>query len=72
MEQVANDENTDTFKLVDLAKLYKERVKELGGHTPDRVHTTKLKNRLLEHVETLREFSDNRFSYLTLNETKLM
>ena len=69
MEQVAKDKNTYTFKLVDLAKLYKERVKELGGHTPDRVHTTKLKNRLLAHVETLREFSDNRFSYLTFDET---
>ena len=69
MEQVAKDENTYTFRLVDLAKVYKERVKELGGHTPDRVHTTKLKNRLLAHVETLREFSNNRFSYLTFDET---
>ena len=69
MEQVAKEENTYTFKLVDLAKLYKERVKELGGHTPDRVHTTKLKNRLLAHVENLREFSDNRFSYVTFDET---
>ena len=69
MEQRAKDENTYTFKLVDLAKLYKERVKEVGGHTPDRVHTTKLKNRMLSHVETLREFSDNRFSYLTFDET---
>ena len=69
MEQVAKNENTYTFKLVDLAKLFKERVKEIGGHTPDRLHATKLKNRLLAHVETLREFSDNRFSYLTFNET---
>ena len=69
MEQVGKEENTYKFKLVDLAKLYKERVKELGGHTLERVHTTKLKNRLLAHVETLREFSDNRFSYLTFDET---
>ena len=69
MEQVAKDENTYTFKLVDLAKLYKGRAKELGEHTPDRVYTTKLKNRFLAHVETLREFSDNRFSYLTFDET---
>ena len=33
------------------------------------MHTTKLKSSLLGHVETLREFSDNRFSYLTFDET---
>ena len=51
MEQTANKDEEYTFKLVDLANLYKTRVKELGGHTPDRVHTTKLKQRLMFHIE---------------------
>ena len=43
MEQTANEDNEYIFKLADLANLYKTRVRELGVHTSDRVHTTKLK-----------------------------
>ena len=43
MEQNANEDKEYIFKLADLPNLYKTRVRELGGHTPDRVHTTKLK-----------------------------
>ena len=69
MEQVAKDDiKNNVFKLVDLARLYKERAIELGGHTSERVHTTKLKNRLLAHVENLRESKDKKFSYLTFDE----
>ena len=69
MEQVAKaDIRNNVFKLVDLARLYKERVTELDGHTFERVLTTKLKNRLLAHVENLREYKDKRFSHLTFDE----
>ena len=47
MEQTANEDNGCTFEIVDLTNLYKTRVRELGGHTRNRVHTTKLKQRLL-------------------------
>ena len=68
MEQEINDGTKNVFKLVDLADLYKQRVKELGGHTSERVHTTKLKQRLLAHVENLRENSDKKFVYLTFEK----
>ena len=69
MEQVAKtDIRNSVFKLVGLARLYKDRVAELDGHTFGRVPTTKLKNRLLAHVENLREYKDKRFSHLTFDE----
>ena len=43
MEQTANEVEGYIFKLSNLANLYKTRVRELGSHTPNRVHTTKLK-----------------------------
>ena len=45
MEQVAKDDMNNVFKLVDLARLYKERIIELGGHTSERLHTTKSKKK---------------------------
>ena len=69
MEQVAKDDiKNNVIKLVDLARLYKERVIEFGGHTSEREHTTKLKNRRLAHVENLREYKDKKFSDLTFDE----
>ena len=56
------------LKLINIANLYKTRVRELGGHRPDRVHTTKLKQRLMLHIKTLKEFQDsNNDSYLEFN-----
>ena len=49
--------------------LYKTRDRELGGHTPDRVHTTKLKQRLMLHIENLKEFQDsNNHCYLAFDD----
>ena len=59
MEQTANEDKGYIFKLVDLPNLYKTWVRELGGHTPDRVHTTKLKQRLMLHIENSKEFQDS-------------
>ena len=51
MEQVANEEKGTVFKLSELATIYKTRVQELGGHMPEKIHTTKLKNRLMIQVD---------------------
>ena len=46
MEQIAKDDmKNNVFKLVDLARLYKERIIELGGHSSERLHTTKSKKK---------------------------
>ena len=69
MEQVAKDDiKNNVFKLVHLTRLYKERVIEFGGHTSERLHTIKLKNRLSAHAENLTEYKDKKFSYLTFDE----
>ena len=60
MEIAASDEKKHVFKLVDLSYMYKYRVRELGEHTPDRVHMTKLKNRLVSHIGNMREFKDKK------------
>jgi hypothetical protein len=42
LEQTASKEILYVFELVDLADLgymYNEGIRELGGHTPERVHT---------------------------------
>ena len=59
MEQTANENKVYIFKLVDLSKLHKTKVRELGGHTPNRIHTTKLKERLMLHIENLKEYQDS-------------
>ena len=69
MEQIAKDDmKNNVFKLVDLARLYKERIIELGGHSSERLHTTKLKKTILARVENLRVYKDKKFSYLTFDE----
>ena len=55
------------FKLVDPARPYKESAVELGQHTSERVNTTKLKNRLLAHIENLKEHKDRKFPHLTFD-----
>ena len=69
MEQATNEDRGYIFKLADLANLNKTRVRELGGHTPGRVHTTKLKQRLTLYTENLKEFQDsNNHYYLAFDD----
>ena len=69
MEQIAYENKGYIFKLADLANLYKTRVRELGGHTADSVHTTKLKQRLTLHIENLTEFQDsNSHCYIAFDD----
>lgn len=42
------------IKLADLAKLYQERLEQLGVNIDSRIYTTRLKNRLLAALPDLR------------------
>ena len=68
IEQAASQDTTRVFKLTDLAIIYRDRIRELGGHAPDRVHATILKNRLLGQVPGLKQFKDKKNCYLTFEE----
>jgi hypothetical protein len=62
LEQTVSKEILYVLELVDLAGLgymYKEGIRELGGHTPERVHTY-LKNMMMSQVENLRELKTRR------------
>ena len=45
------------FKLADLAKLYQTRLEELGGSTKSRVHTSRLKHRLLSALPDIKVYA---------------
>ena len=47
--------------------MYKKRLIELGAHAPNRVHTTKLKNRIMAHFENIRDFKEGNSSYLVFD-----
>ena len=47
MEDINSDDFAPTFKLADLAQLYKVRLEQQGVKLDKRVHTTRLKLRLL-------------------------
>ena len=75
MEQTANEEKRYILKLAkladlaDLANLCKTRVRELGGYTPNSIHTTKVTQRLMLHIENLKEFQEsNNRCYLTSDD----
>ena len=64
IEQSATNQNTaPVFKVADLAEMYKTRLIELGA-SPNRVHTTKLQNRIMAHFENIKEFKEGNISYL--------
>ncbi len=44
------EESIPTFKLSDLAHLYKDRLKQLGISVDGRIHTSRLKARLLAAI----------------------
>lgn len=66
MEDMCSDEDSaPIFKLTDLAKLYKVRLEQLGVTVDNRIHTTRLKNRLLSEFPDLRAHSKGRDILLT-------
>ena len=56
------------FKLADLAKLYKTRLKELGGSSKSRIHTSRLKYRLLSAFLDIKAYLQGRSVMLTFDD----
>ena len=54
-----DDENLTILQLSDLTKLYKNRLEQLiGKAVPSRIHSTELKNRILNHFPELRAYKN--------------
>ena len=69
MEEMRGDEDSaPIFKLTDIAKLYKVRLEQLGVTVSNRIHTTRLKNRLLSELPDLRAYSVGRDILLTFEK----
>ena len=49
------DNDIHIFKLSHLAKLYKSRLSQLNARVPDRINSTRLKERLLLQLPHLKE-----------------
>ena len=61
LEDMKSDEDSaPVFKLTDIAQLYKVRLEQLGLSEEKRIHTTKLKKRLLSALPDLRAHSQGR------------
>jgi len=68
IQQTVEEERTRVFKMTDLADLYRLRLIDMGETVPYRVHTTRLKTRLLSHIEDLREFKEGKETYLAFDD----
>ena len=66
MEQTANTVH-GVFKLTELGKMYRNRLIELGRQTAERIHTARLKSRLLSHFENLTEFKQRKNTFLAFD-----
>lgn len=64
----ANEDNAPVFKLSDVANLYKTRLEQLGASVTSRIHTTRLKDRLLSVLPDLTAHSEGRDTLLLFNK----
>ena len=65
MEDMNSDEDSaPVFKLVDIAQLYKVRLEQLCMTVETRIHSTRLKNKLLSALPDLRAYSQGRDTLL--------
>ena len=64
MEKASDNNKNSIFKMTDLRTLCKARITELGWRWLERIHTTKLKNRLLVYFESLTEFKNGKNTLL--------
>lgn len=60
----ADEDNAPVFKLSDVANLHKTRLEQLGATVTNRIHTTRLKDRLLSVLPDLRAHSQGRDTLL--------
>ena len=56
------------FKLSDLVGLYTSKLQQLGTHATGRVHSTKLKNRILSYLPDMNAHKQGRDVGLVCNE----
>ena len=56
--------NIPLFKLSDLTKMYAKALENIGYHFDGRIHSTRLKSRILAHFEDLKEFKESRKVFL--------
>lgn len=56
LDEIKKKKSTSPVKLAELAKLYKDRLEQLGVQIDTRIHTTRLKNRLLAAIPDLKAF----------------
>ncbi|XP_041462085.1 uncharacterized protein LOC121413358 [Lytechinus variegatus] len=63
-ERRADEDIAPVFKLSDLAHLYKTRLEQLGATINNRIHTTRLKERLLSELPELSAHSHGRDTLL--------
>ena len=69
IEESAREEDTaPVFKLADLNKLYTTRMEQLGVEMDQRVHTTRLKQRILAHFPDLQEHRKGRDVFLVFKD----
>ena len=69
LEDMNSDENSaPVFKLTDIAQLYKTRLEHLGLTVGERIHTTRLKERLLSELPHLRAHSRGRDTLLSFEK----
>ena len=69
LEDMSSDEDSAAvFRLSDLARLYKDRLEQLGVTVDSRIHSTRLKNRLISELPELRAHSEGRDTILTFQK----
>ena len=56
------------FKLADLAKVYQSHLQQLGRPSTARINSTRLKERILTHFQSLEDYSEGRDVYLAFRE----
>ncbi|KAJ8380702.1 hypothetical protein SKAU_G00014800 [Synaphobranchus kaupii] len=68
MEERRSDDCAPVFKLADQGDLYQVRLEQLGATVGNRIHTTRLKNRLLSELPDLMAHSQGRDTLLTFQD----
>ena len=67
-EARASNDAITVFKLADLASMYTSRMEHLGADTATRVHTTRLKERILSHVREIEAYKQGRDVFFGFKE----
>ena len=68
LEEMKCTDDSYTFKLADLTKLYTERLAQLGGDISKRINSTHVKDKLLRHLPQLEAHKSNHEVVLSFKE----